>query len=158
MDPDDPWLDSRSPEDFILARKPVAELSNHVIEQLVRDSESAIRKKDVSGLMSMLGLDFVYTDLELINGKFEVIEGNRDRYLIGLCCLFESSDCSEYSMTMDSIEMISSLCAVAYLCVKNPAIAWFQNCYANEAKEKVFIALHKQRPIITKLEIMDLQQ
>lgn len=153
MNTENPWLDDRTPEDFILERSPIKELTDQIVTEQISESEAAIRKKDVNGLMSKLALNFLYIGPELRNAKQEMTEGNRDRYLINICCLFDTSDCRTYTMEINSIKITSSSTAEASITVRNPGDESFYKSNGGEVEERIFISLHKQRPVVSRLEV-----
>jgi hypothetical protein len=153
MSTDNPWIDDRTPEDLILSRKPVSKLTEQVVAQLVLECETAIRNKNVNSTMAALSLDFSYSGPELKNGKLELSEGNRDKFLIALCGTFVSSACVNYSMKAESIKITSDQYAEATLIVRNPNDSEFEKYYGPEVREKIFISLYKNRPVVSRLEI-----
>lgn len=153
MNSDNPWSDNRTPKDFILSRKPVTELTQSTIEKMVSDSENAIRRKDVNGVMSLIALDFTYLGPELTNGEIKMVPGNRDRFQIALCGSFEASNCDNYSMKVSSVEIMSPESAKVTLVVSNPGDSQFSNLYGSEVRETILIELYLGRPVISRLEI-----
>ena len=112
-----------------------------------------MRRKDVNGLMALLALDFNYLGLEFKNGNLELVEGNRDRFQIGVCGTFATSNCTAYSMEITSVELTSPQSAKVTLIVRNPEDAEFIRHYGNGIKEIILVSLYQQRPVISRLEI-----
>jgi hypothetical protein len=153
MNADNPWLDGVSDKDLILAREPVTKLTQQIIENLVSEGEEAMRRKDLNGLMSLLAPDFKYVGPEIRFGKRELIEGNRSRFQIGVSGTFATSDLSSYSLRIASIENVSPHSAEVTLVVRNPGDDEFIRQFGNEIKEKIYVSLYHERPVISRLEI-----
>ena len=153
MSSDNTWFDSRSDKDLILAREPVDKLTQQVIEDLISESEEAVRRKDLYGLMSFLALDFKYQSPELNFGKIELVEGNRSRYQISWSGAFANSNLESYSMGIVSIDEISPHSAEVTLVVSNPADDEFIKLFGDEIREKIYVSLYEMHPVISRREI-----
>lgn len=153
MSTDNPWFDDRTPEDFILARASVTELTEETVNTIIKDSEAMMRRSDVCGLMSLIALDFEYLAPELINGKLKTVTGNRDKYQMAIGGTFEASNCDNYSMKVLSVVMSTQVQAKVTLAVSNSGDKQFSEYYGSEIEETIIIELYKGRPVISSLEI-----
>ena len=153
MNIDSPWFDNRTPRDYILSREPVTEITHDIIEDTILNSQIAMRNKDVMGLMSFIALDFKYIGPELVNGKIQMVSGNRDRFQITLCSSLNTSNYDSYTMNIVSVEITSSNTATVELVVSNPSDKLFVGYYGAEISETIIIELYQGRPVINQLEI-----